>query len=394
MEVPRAKRAAAGQRPTREIGLERARSFFPATCHPVISRRQFLAGTAAALAAGRLDSREALAGQAFDDGAAIIRRHAVAPDDPWAVAHGLRGMGRNFTINGGRRAVDFLLEDVLVTVPANGRGVLGFPTEVEVHPNAYVKTLLEAGVPLDHAFTHEGRRRTMRDVVDGARALLRPTLVGSMPNALPWSLIALTRTTTPMRHQWTNAWGEQVALDLVVERALRLLEQASAPLLDAMRAGRPETAQAPVHSFTCGGTHMLYALLTALYAGYAGKDRRERVQRQVDLLVWRLGADLDLVDRFYGGARAGSAGASWYALDAKLKLLGHGEECLAFATLHDVAGLAPSQRERRQTAVATLRRMLRDLESRDLGEARALDRELYRQVIGDTCHARHGLTLA
>jgi hypothetical protein len=38
--------------------------------------------------------------------------------------------------------------------------------------------------------------------------------------------------------------------------------------------------------------------------------------------------------------------------------------------------------------------MLRDLEARDLGEAKALDRELYRQLIGDTCHARHGLTLA
>ena len=81
-------------------------------------------------------------------------------------------------------------------------------------------------------------------------------------------------------------------------------------------------------------------------------------------------------------------------LDAKVKLLGHGAECLAFATLHDVVGLTPPQRERRQAAVATLRSMLRDLETRDLGEAKTLDRELYRQLIGDACHARHGLTLA
>jgi len=372
---------------------ERARPFFPATCHPVFSRRQFLLGAGTVLAAGRLGRRDAFAGQAPDDGAAIIRRYAVAPEDPWAVAHGLRGIGRDFTINGGRRAIDYLLEDVLVTLPANGKGALGFPIEVEAHSNMFLKTLLEAGVPLDHAFTHEGRRRTLRDVVDGARGLFRPTLVSSVPNALPWSLIALTRTTTPLRHQWTNAWGETVALDLVVERALLLLEQASVPLVEAMREGRPETAHAPVHGFTCGGTHMLYALLTAVHAGYTGKDRRARVQQQVDLLVWRLSADLDLIERFYG-ARAGNAGASWYTLDAKLKLLGHGAECLAFATLHDVVGFTPSQRERRQAAVATLRRMLRDLEARDLGEAKALDRELYRQLIGDACHARHGLTLA
>jgi hypothetical protein len=375
------------------MSRERARPFFPATCHPVLSRRRFLVGAGTVLAAGRLGRREALAGQASEDGTAIIRRYAVAPDDPWAVAHGVRGLGREFTITGGRRAVDYLLEDVLVTLPANGTGALGFPIEVEAHPNMFLKTLLEAGVPLDHAFTHEGRRRTLRDVVDGARGLFRPALVSSVPNAVPWSLIALTRTTTPLRHQWTNAWGEPVALDLVVERALRLLEQASVPVVEAMRAGRPETAQAPVHGFTCGGTHMLYALLTAVHAGYTGKDRRERVQEQVDLLVWRLSADLDLMERFYR-ARAGDAGASWYALDAKLKLLGHGVECLAFATLHDVVRLTPSQREGRQAAVATLRGMLRDLEARDLGEAKALDRELYRQVIGDACHARHGLTLA
>jgi hypothetical protein len=372
---------------------ERDRSFFRATCHPVFSRRQLLLGAGAVFAAGSLGRRDALAGQVPDDGAAIIQRYAVSLDDPWTVAHGLRGMGRDFTVTGGRRAVDYLLGDVLVTLPANGNGVLGFAIDVEAHPNMFLKTLLEAGVPLDHAFTHEGTPRTLRDVVEGARALFRPALVGSVPNALPWSIIALTRTTSPLRHQWTNAWGEPVALDAVVERALRLFEQASQPLAEAMRAGRPVTAKAPVHSFTCGGTHMLYALLTAVHAGYAGKDRRERVKQQVDLMLWRLSADLDFIERFYG-ARPGNAGASWYALDAKLKLLGHGEECLAFAALHDVVGFTPSQRERRQAAVATLRRMLGDLEARDLGEAKAVDRELYRQMIGDTCHARHGLTLA
>src|SRR5262249_44867875 len=149
--------------------------------------------------------------------------------------------------------------------------------------------------------------------------------------------IALTRTTTPLRQQWTNAWGESVHLEGVVESALRLLEQASAPLAEAMREGRPETTQAPVQAFTCGGTHMIYGLLTAVHAGYAGTDGGGRMQRQIDLLVWRLGADLDFIERFYQ-ARSSRVGASWYELDAKLKFLGHAEECLAFATRHDVVG--------------------------------------------------------
>ena len=100
-----------------------------------------------------------------------------------------------------------------------------------------------------------------------------------------------------------------------------------------------------------------------------------------------------MIERFYR-ARAGQAGAAWYEAESKLKLLGHAAECLAFAAARDVARFTPAQQEQRQAAVTRLRTLLRDVEARDLGEAKALDRELYRQMIGDTCHARHGLTLA
>lgn len=375
---------------THEIG----RWFFPATCHPSLTRRELLVAGAALVIAEPLARRGSRAlAAASDDGRAVVQRHATPLDDPWMVAHGVRAMGRGFTLGTGRRAVDYLLETVLTELPAGGKTVLGFPTEVEGHPNMFLKTMLEAGVPLDHAFTHKGRRRTLGEVVDGARALLRPSLIATNANAVPWSLIALTRTTPVNRRSWTNGWGEPVDLDALVDNALRMLEQASLPVAEAMRAGRPETGQAPVHGFTCGGGHMIYALLAALHAGYTGKDRARRMQQQMDLLVWRLSADLDLIERFYR-ARGSSGGESWFEFDAKLKLLGHAQECLAFAELHKVAKLTPAQRTQCQAAAATLRRMLVDLEARNLDEARMLDRELYRQLVGDTCHARHGLTLA
>jgi hypothetical protein len=371
------------------------RFFFSATCHSGLTRREVLrAGAAAVLISEMLGGgRRRAVASTPGDGTGIVRRYATPLDDPWIVAHGVRAMGRGFTLATGRRAVDWLLETVLAEVPANGKTVLGFPIDVEGHPNMFLKTMLEAGVPLDYAFTHKGRRRTLGDVVEGARALLRPTLVASRANSLPWSLIALTRTTPTGRRLWTNAWGEPVDLDALVESALRLLEEASLPVAEAMRNGQPETRQAPVHGFTCGGGHIVYALLAALHAGYTGKDRSRRMQQQVDLLVWRLGADLDLIERYYR-ARGGLGTDFWYELDAKLKMLGHAEECLAFAELHKVTKLTSAQRTQRQAATATLRRLLVDLEARNLGEAQALDRELYRQLVGDTCHARHGLTLS
>ena len=152
-----------------------AGAFYPETCHRAsLTRRQLLAGGTALLAASAIPSAGARAG---DDGTAVIRRYASLPDDPWAVCHGIRGMGRDFAMKSGGRAVDWLLETQLAVLPANGSGALGFPIQVEVHPNMFLKTLLEAGVPLDHGFTHEGNRLTLHDVLEGARGLFRPSQI-------------------------------------------------------------------------------------------------------------------------------------------------------------------------------------------------------------------------
>src|SRR5258706_3021332 len=91
----------------------RNRPFLPGTCHPVLTRRQVLLGGGALIATGALGGRgqEAFA-KVTDDGVAIIRQYVTLPDDPWMVAHGLRAMGRTFTLGDGRRAIDYLLETV------------------------------------------------------------------------------------------------------------------------------------------------------------------------------------------------------------------------------------------------------------------------------------------
>lgn len=302
-------------------------------------------------------------------------------------------MGPEFRLADGRRAVDFLLQTQLGLARAGGRVWLAFPPEVEVHPNAFLKTMVEAGLPLDHAFVHRGARRTVQDVLDGARALFRPAQVGRTANMLPWSIILFARTTPPGRGRWTNAWEEPVDLDAVIDDALVLLEQASLPLRDAMASGRAPESMAPVHAFTCGGTHLLYSLLVSMHAGYTGRDRLQRTRRQVDLLVWRLSADMDLIRRFYA-ERGAAPGRDWFELDARLKLLGHAEECLAYGTRRGVLTLTSAQQAQRRAGVAAVRDLLQELEGKRMDQARAVNPELFRQLVGDVCHARHGLTLS
>jgi len=403
-------------RPVTGSKVTPAAPFFPATCCPPLGRRGLLVGGAAVLGAAALgggcddvrhsqgDARpgaDSTAGQPNPIGhthaqssaaaTAIISAHAIAPDDPWAVAHGIRAMGATFTIASGQRGVDFLLRHV-TDVVVNGRTLLAFPEKVEVHPNSFLKTMLEAGVPLDYRFTHKGRSRTLADLVDGARLLFRPQTMMD-PNTIPWSLIAFSRTTSTVRRRWTNAWGEQVDLDAVVDVALRDLEAASTPIDAAMRAGRPLSGKPPVHSFTCGGTHLLYGLLSAIRYGFGPKDARPRVEHQTALMVWRMGgADVDLISRFYAGLPRDPIN-TWRELNAKLKVLGHAEECLAFATRQVRMTLTPAQQAQRAAGVQMLHRLLADVHALNLQQVRALDPVTYQQLIGDTCHAQHGLAM-
>jgi hypothetical protein len=213
--------------------------------------------------------------------------------------------------------------------------------------------MLEAGVPLDHTFAHMGQQRTVSDLAEGARLLFdRSKMID--PLIIPWSLIAFSRTTPQVRKRWTNVWGQFVNLDDLADGALRDLENASAPLLTAMRSGRPLVTQAPVHKFTCGGTHMLYGLLSAVHYGSGGKNALQRVQEQTALMAWRMGgADVDLIRRFYGKLPRSPQNA-WEELDAQLKVLGHAEECLAFATKRKVIALTAAQQAQRAEGVRVL----------------------------------------
>lgn len=366
-------------------------AFYPRTCHPPLSRRRFVAGGVAMAAALGLRPGPAAAGAA-DEASAIIRAYATALDDPWVIAHGIRGMGKDFALSGGRRAVDYLLETFVEQVTVGGKTYLRFPPKVERHENSFLKTMLEAGVPLDHEFEHGGRRRRLAELADGGRALFRPGSVAIRPDSTCWSLVAFSRTSL-MRKRWVNAWGEQVDLDEVTDAVLGTLERASAACTEARRAGRPLAAQADVHGFTCGGTHMLYGLLSCVYHGFGGSGARQRVREQVALMAWRMKADVDLITRFY--ASRGSDGTfNWFETDSKLKLLGHAEECVTFAAVRGVAALTPEEQAPARAGAEMLKQILADLRQKNFTGARKLDVELYRQLVGDTCHARHGLTLA
>jgi hypothetical protein len=365
--------------------------YWESCCDP--GRRAFLRATLAATAGLVVGAARAARAGGVQDSASIIRAYATRLDDPWAMVHGVRAMGADFAGQSGDRALTYVLSTFLDERTVNGLRYLAFPEAVERHPNMFLKTFLEAGAPPDTPFPFRGRRRTLSEVIEGARALFRFSDATDR-NTIAWSLIALARSTPRDRGGWTNAWRERIDLGRVAAAGLDALEEASRPMEAARARGVVPEQQAPIHHFTCGGTHLLYSLLVAAHTGHLPASERKRVQRQMDLLVYRLAADVQMIDRFYTPQLDKVAGTGFYLLDARIKFVGHAFECLGLSKRHGLYAVPAREAARVREAGGGLDADIHQLAGLDLEPVRTNIHDLYQQLVGDVCHARHGLVLA
>ena len=129
----------------------------------------------------------------------------------------------------------------------------------------------------------------------------------------------------------------------------------------------------------------------ALHTGFdaAGGDI---LQEQLQLLVYRLQADPDLIDRYFRAMPA-APDADLFRAGAKLKILGHALECLGYAQAHGLWQPNPPERKQIEQAVYAVRDLLAYIVTLDLAAIRRRQAQLGQQVVGDTCHAFRGLSL-
>jgi hypothetical protein len=367
-----------------------------------VTRREYLRMTAAGLGltAWRLQPLEALTAMTSDQLTrarrvlkTIILEHAKAKDNPWLLIHGIRAMGRAFSIGDGS-ALEYLCSHYLRETSVNGKAYLYMPIDDEGHPNAFLsEAVLDAGVPADYPFLWHGRRYTITDVLAGARALFAFDPASFDRDALAWTLVVFAHTTPPKQNRWINAYGKPIGFSNVVEFGITTLEEATARLRSAIHQP-PVALQDGIHEFACGGTHLIYGLSTCLRFGYGQRSMAERMRAQYDLLVWRLEADSRLIDGYYRevATEYPQDVARIYALDAKLKFLGHAFEVINHARLFRLFSPTADQED----AIARAQRELVDVIEaigyegirRHLG-----DKKLVNLLLGDACHAYHGLTM-
>lgn len=323
----------------------------------------------------------------------LIDRYATVKEDPWRIAHGVRGVGKELMVGGGISGVHYVLSTFLAEEVVNSTPTLYFPREVEPHTNLYLNNFLEAGVPRSYAFEARGRRYTLEDLIAGAKA--RFDLAKVLPDDIAWSLVSLSTVAPPLLGQWVNAWGRRVRMAEFAERAFQVAEGATQSVRATWMQNKPLADKSPIHSFTCGGTHLIYSLVVAVRNGYGAENTARRLRDQLGMLIYRMWAEIDLIDRFFAVMPGGSEGPNrWASLDAKWKFLGHAFEVYHYALSSQL--LRPTAAEARvvEAARPVLGRLSEEVEKVDLSAVRRYQEDLFRQFVGDTCHAYRGVHLA
>ncbi len=113
---------------------------------------------------------------------------------------------------------------------------------------------------------------------------------------------------------------------------------------------------------------------------------------QFDLLIWRLSVDERFIDGYYNqvGDQYPPDLARMYRLDTKLKFLGHAFEIISYAREFNLFQPSVAQDQVIRVAQQRLGDVIEDIEREDVGKY-AGDKALFHLLVGDACHAYHGI---
>jgi hypothetical protein len=287
----------------------------------------------------------------------LTEYYARAIDNPYVLIHAVRGFGRNFTRSDGSNAVNQLCTAYAADKEVAGKRYVYFERINEVHDNSFLKTFLEAGVSKDQKLLVSGREYNLVDLGDSAKALFRcdpQNLKRFEPeltlNHLPWGLIAFSILMTPDQSVWTNAYGEKIELNSVIDRGLADYEAVSAKTAQQLALGEKEPPEffSEIRKYSCYGLHSMYSFLSCLRHGYRENNLEQRIRRQFDILTYRLKGDADALAYTYDSEGKGAPPIAVEGLKLRsfVQLLGHCFESINYVRLHKLFPITPSQERR------------------------------------------------
>jgi len=318
------------------------------------------------------------------------------PESPWALAHGLLAFGPEFKARDGRSAVQVAASFAQPNDEHPPR--YGFPPEqsgkpVEPHPHLIVKTFLEIGLPPALELrASDGAAISVRSLLNDMRARMHEPQSDTDWYDAAWWISALELD--PERDDRLLAPVRDAALARLEADDAVLASDAQEPFATTAPMGAAKRSKRHIYGHPCGGLHFVQAILRAASAS-SSPDFRARTQRQLALLLRRHTAEREL----YAQTLHAHPEVRLIVSGQQLKFFGHLLETLALAVRLGTAGgdpkLTAELAAAQQLAAADLLGALEQLEQERayerLSEISAQRPQLALDLIGDGCHAVHGL---
>ena len=355
----------------------------------------------------------------------IVSHYSRELMTPWALIHAVRGFGKEFKLWDGKLAVDHLCTEFTEEREANGKRYLAFQRYAEVHENSFLKTFLEAGVSPDQVIRTKQNQYTLGQLGEHAQALFRcdtndwgkhdPKF---LENHLPWGLIAFSWLRKPQEATWTNAYGEQIDLHNVFDRALASYERTCDGLREDLAKGvdEPLAFRQAITKHSCYGLHAVYGFFACYRQGYKRGDIPQRIAALLDTTIHRLAGDAKALDREADAVK--SMGPDYVArmavssegrvvtqgapppnvieamrLRQQIQTHGHILEAINYGLLHKLFTLTPDQQRRVKLGEQAFYQHLVNLRALDLDAYRRWHSKFVSDIVIAVGHAVRALKL-
>ncbi len=339
----------------------------------------------------------------------VVGREAGKAHNAWGLAHGILAKGQNFRATDGRRAVDVLFDDFLELRGEGAERRISFPAtrgalRVEPHPDLILKTLVEAGFGREEILGTGPNQATWGQLLESSRKSFVPVVeegaesAFSEPNHAPWSVQAWCQATQGgAAAAWTTDSGAEVNTEALADDLLGTLEREVHFLRQAQSSGEPvEKRRQHIFRYTCGGAHLLQGVQGCVAAGFP-KDGAKRFSVMLDVARYRIGLETAILNR----AMIQAPGMAPVLFNQDVKFLGHMLEVLMAAErdgLWEADAVAENQIAQ---LVARLAGHVVELSIAGAYDAEKMARlesnpktfQFYLDLVGDACHALHGLRL-
>jgi hypothetical protein len=332
------------------------------------------------------------------------KKYAAQSKNPWALAHGIKLFGLGFRADDGRKAAEVITHDFLQkgSTPAElffvATAAAADGTPVEPHSNLNTKALVcEGHLKLNAKLPATWGPVTAGELVESIKHRFRhqPQSAAYWKD-IGWTLdlLAHTQKTTA---QLNDVQGNTISIDTVFEDALNELERSTAELKQGLvqHLAQVDKRKQGLYAHSCGGFHFVQGVLSWARNPDVKKRWQKRLDEQIAIHFYRLDSEQRQYEAAFAQASVLAPQLVNKVLVQMLKFHGHFLETAARFRSDFQWKPAAEQTKAIEFSKAKLDWTVKELESRNvlasMQTIQQSDFQMYLDLIGDSCHAAHGL---